>query len=126
MGLDDVLRNAVAVAKRTTVDLRPEVLHRRWKGGNQPPFSFSDVKLYPIVEYTTRLVRSEDGAEAVSRAKLTFLEPLKAQGADGRREPIDHRDEFILPDGSSAHFLANAGFVDPTIGTPFAHEVYVQ
>jgi hypothetical protein len=132
MGLDDIVRNAVATANSVTRTLQTTVTHRAWTGqdGYGKPTFASPVTRSAVVELTQALskpvlVRTSTGQEKAARAKVLFLTPIAANGASGRTEPIDPRDEITLPDGTTGPILSIEGTVDPDTSRPFAAEVWI-
>lgn len=128
MGLATTLRNAVAVASRVTGGsggVQCDVTHEAWTGrdGYGKPTYASGKTRKAIVERTQRMIRTTGGNDVLSRARITFLDIIKANGATGRTEPIDPRDRFTLPDGTTGPVLDVIGVIDPSTERPFAHEV---
>lgn len=125
MSLADVLRNGVAVAHRVTTSLQPSVTHKAWIGqdgyGNET--YAASVPLSAIVDRTQQQRVLPDGRVVLTFAKLTFLDVIAPNGAAGRTEPIDTRDELVLADGSTAPIVDVSGPVDPATGRPYVLEV---
>lgn len=132
MGLDSLVRNAVATANRLTAALQVTVTHEAWTGKdsyNKPTYA-SGKDRQCILEWTSdtgrpALVKTASGEEKVVRAKLTFVVPIAANGADDRQEPVDPRDIFTLPDGTTGPILNIGGVVDPSTSAPYALEVSI-
>jgi hypothetical protein len=125
MALDSILRSGVALANRMTGSLQAVVTHEAWTGTdtfNKPTYATA-VSRPAIVDLNQRRSIERDGTVIVSRASITFLSPIAANGASGRREPIDPRDRLTLPDGTTGPILEVAGAVDPTTGYPYAPTV---
>ncbi len=116
MGLDSLIRSVVKVVDNATTTAQPTVTHKVWK--SQDIFGagvFTDVKRKAVVEYRHEQVRTATGELSVSRAYLCFPRALT----------IALKDEFVLPDGSTARVLSLTGPVDRGTGKPFATEVWV-
>jgi hypothetical protein len=64
-----------------------------------------------------------DGREVVHRATLMFTQPVAANGAEGRREPIDPRDRITLPSGFAGVIIDVRGPVDPLTDAPYVLRV---
>lgn len=125
MGLADIIRNGVAIAKRTTADLQVPVTYYAWTGVdgyNKPTFAAAQ-ELMAIVDFRQRRRRLADGTEIVQTATVTFVQPLTANGASGRREPIDPRDKIVLPNGHVGPILEVSGPVDPATSLPYLVDV---
>lgn len=118
MDLGAIVRNAVAIAHANTESLQATVVHTPQSstkdayGKPQPGAARSRTAL---VERRHRLVRTKDGREIDSLAKLTFLEPTG----------IVEGDTVTLPEGDSWIVLQVKGLVDPGTGQPFVEEVYL-
>jgi hypothetical protein len=117
MGLDAVLRSAVATAKSVTGGLQVVVSHAAWSSMNaygEPTYAAA-VSRNAIVEWKQRLVRTTDGSEVLSVATITFLQDVT----------LDVRDKLTLAGGQTAPLLAFKGLVDPTTNRGYATEVYI-
>lgn len=129
MGLADTVRNAVATAHALTADLQATVTHRAWTGQDETGKATyaSAVSRTAIVEQRQRMLRQRDGTEIMTAAMLTFLAPIAANGAATRREPIDPRDVFTLPDGTSGPVVDVAGLTDAgsASGASFYYQVAI-
>lgn len=129
MGLDDVIRGAVAVAKTVTSDLQPSVTHEAWtgSGAGYGKSAYAVGVAYPaLVERKHGLVSKAPAGELREvQAKITFLEPVTPNGATGRTEPIDPRDILTLPDGTTGPILKTAGFISKSTGRPYLTEVWL-
>jgi hypothetical protein len=54
---------------------------------------------------------------------ITIIGPVTANGAPNRDEPVDPRDKFVLPDGTSGPIVDVNGLLDPSTGRPYLYEV---
>lgn len=129
MGLADIIRSGVATAHKVTLDLQATVTHEAWTGQDdtgKPTYASAETRT-AVVDRKQRLRRSVGGQEMVSRHVLTFLAPIAANGAADRQEPIDPRDRFTLPDGSTGPIIDIASTVDAESGTGegYLYEVYL-
>lgn len=119
MGLDSVIRKGVGIAHSVTKSLQVTVSHYPWlgqEGSGAPIFPTTPLLRVCLYERKQRRVATRSGREVVSEHQLTFLEPIAPNGATGRQEPIDERDKFVLPDGTTGPILRVEGFADA--GTP--------
>lgn len=125
MALDDIVRNLVGVAQSLTSSLQSSVAHSAWTGRDDhgKPTYATAVTRPALIEHEQRLLRTATGEEAQQMAKVTFLQPIAANGASGRKEPIDPRDKIVLPDGRSGPILAVEGLVDPDTSSPYLYVV---
>ncbi len=127
---DQLIRDGVALANEltgATGNLQVTVGHRRWisQSLDGTPTYAATVNLQAILEFRQEIRQPTSGQEQVSRAYLAILEPLAAQGAAGRTEPVDERDFFVLPDGSVNPVLESKGLADPTTNLPYFTEVWL-
>ena len=129
MSLSRLIRDCVAVADRVTMTLQCAVTHEAWiavTGHYGAPSFAAAVSRQSIVDYSTRLVRDMNGQEVPASITIMILRPISANGASGRREPVDPRDRFILPDGTTGPVLnVGPGGIDPSTGRAYFAEVYL-
>lgn len=107
------LTDAVAAASSAVdgLGLLAPVLHEAWTGQDEygAPTYDEAVTLQAMVQEGTNQVRTRAGEVITTRACISFLEPVAANGAGGRREPIDPRDRFTLPSGYTGPIVDNVG-----------------
>lgn len=129
MGLADTIRSGIATAHALTAELQATVSHRAWTGQDETGKATyaAAVSRTAIVEQRQRLLRRADGTEIMTAAMLTFLTPIAANGAATRREPIDPRDTFTLPDGTTGPVVDVAGMTDAesATGESFFYQVAI-
>jgi len=125
MGFDTLVRNGVALAKRLTADLQPTCLHEAWisRDVHSKPSYAPGITRTGILEQKQVWVKTPTGNQIETRPTFLILEPIADNGALTRREPIDPRDRFTLPDGSKAFAVDVAFIVDPQTGDPYAYEI---
>lgn len=126
MGLDAIVRNAIRIGKQAAGDLIVTVQHEPWIGADmykQPSYAAAEDRA-AIVDVRREQIAGGGDTETVQNIVVTFLDPFVAQGADGRREPVDPRDRITLPDGTVAPIVEIRGSaLDPTTNLPFMVEV---
>jgi len=127
MGLADIVRSGIALAKEVTSDLQVDVSHEAWISNDSygKRVYAAAVTLSGIVEKKERLIRDFAGVVVVSKTKITILQPVTANGATGRREPIDPRDRITPPDGVTGPILNAEGMIDSSTGAPYMFEIYL-
>ena len=127
MGLQGTIAAGIATADTVTKSLQANVTHEAWTGndGYGVPEYASGVTLTMLVEQRQELVRDFKGVETVSTSKLTNIAPITANGSANRQEPVDPRDRFTLPDGSTQYVAAVGGLVNPDISAPYMLEVWL-
>lgn len=143
MSLRDVIKLGVDIANRVTKPVQSRVSHAAWIGDT----TYGDSQFAPpifrdaIVEKKQQFVKGQGGEMVLSKAQITFLDPIApyktggfakgfAQGftmasIEGRTEPIDARDQIILPDGTTGQIVAQNGFMDPITARPFVNELWI-
>ena len=126
MGLANTIRNVIAIADRITTDLQVPVQHYAWIRND---LEYSDKSIYAapitrlaIVNRRERLFRFE-GQDLIQRASVIFLRPITANGATGRREPVDPRDKIVLPDGYTGPIRDVRGLENTFSDSPYMLEV---
>lgn len=125
MSLAGTVRSAVATADKVVKSLEEEVVHVAWIG--QDHFGkekyAAPVSRKALVEQGIKDRRLGDGRIVTTRAKLTFLEIVEPNGANGRVGAIDPRDKISLADGTSGPILDIGGLRDPEMLRPYLYEV---
>jgi len=117
MSLATLVQNGVAVANTITTALQATVTHKPWASNdkyNKPTYGTS-VSRTAIVERNQKWVRTMQGDEKLSLAKLIFPYPVA----------VDERDMFTLPDSTEMPILHIKGTVDPTTNAEYAVEVFL-
>ena len=104
MGLQGTIAAGIATADTVTKSLQANVTHEAWTGndGYGVPEYASGVTLTMLVEQRQEQVRDIKGVE-----------------------PVDPRDRFTLPDGSTQYVAAVGGLVNPDISAPYMLEVWL-
>lgn len=125
MGLADILRTGVATINRVTADLQVTVSHKAWIGSTASgPKYAAGVARLAIVEQGPKPWRTAKGEVVSVKAIIYILEAVAANGATGREEPIDARDQFTLANGTIGAPIEGAGGpVDPLTSHPFFYTV---
>lgn len=143
MSLNDIIRNAVAVADAITKDLQGDVLHSAWIGQDgfgKPTYGrrvsglditgqFDTVGVAAtrkaVIEQKQR-IRDVQGRNVLTFVHLTFVGPIPINGMSTvRKEAVDPRDIFVLPDGSTGPVVDVAGVVDSETNLMYAVEVWL-
>lgn len=122
MGLDATLRAAIRTINSVTASLQVSVTHAPWTGpGTDGTGAWGTAATRAaIVDDNYRQHRLPTGETVACAAQVILLEPVTANGATGRREPIDPRDVFTLPNGHTGPVVDTpSGLLDPTTGRPY-------
>jgi hypothetical protein len=128
VGFNTLINSLIAgVANPLTKSLQTkEVLHYRWqkqdgkgKVDEAPPIKHDAiVEMNPAVTYS-----SSEGSTLPVKLSILILQPFPPEGSPGRREPVDPRDRFVLPDGTTGKIVDLPGMLDPTTLRPYYCEV---
>jgi hypothetical protein len=115
MALDALIRSALRTADAVTAGLQATVGHAAYTSQDAygKPTYAAVVDRQAVVELTEKPMRTLEGHERLSIARLTFPRPVA----------IDVRDRFTLPDGRTAPILTINGVADPSTGARYATEV---
>lgn len=125
MGFDDIVRSLVGLANEITADLQSQITIHPWTGSNDNagPIYGTPYTISAVVEEHDRLVRLPSGQEIRQRAEIMIIQPIAANGATGRIEPIDTRDKIILQSGYTGPIRDVMGPTDPSTGNPYVYTV---
>ena len=125
MSLNKLIAQGVAIARDVTSSLQADVLHQAWtrSGSNGQPVLADAVARKAIVSYSRTRVKNNESEQVMQSASVMFLDVIAANGATGRREPVDPRDKITLPDGYTGPIVNIKGPVDPDTDAPYFVEV---
>jgi hypothetical protein len=124
MGFENIIRKGVQIADRITKTMQPSLVYLIWTGADGAgKSSFTESSVRAHVEMSNRIRAAANGREYVQEAIITLLDPPVANGAEGRDEPVDLRDVFILPNGRRSTVVEVIGQVDPLTNGPYAFEI---
>ena len=129
MGGTSILAAAVEAARAGTEFLQSDVIHEAWIGQDAlgaPSFAAPIIRKALVVEGAFHFQRP-DGQVITTKARVGFVGPVEPNGAPGRQEPIDPRDEFMLrPDGPRLKSVGvPAAMLDPLTGAPYSRTVWL-
>lgn len=128
MALVDIVRNAIGIANTVTKSLRVPVTYRAWIGADgrgRDEFA-SALTVMALVDQTVKEQQSATGRVVMTFAVLTILDPIADTTPNAgytRDQPIDARDVFELPGGSTAPIVGVNGFLDAGTERGFYQEV---
>lgn len=117
MSLTSLIQNGVSIADTLTSSLQATVTHKPYSSNdkfNKPTYG-TNVSRKCIVDRNQKWLRTAQGEEKLSLAKLTFPYPVT----------VDERDKFTLPDSTEMPILHVKGIVDPTTNAEYAVEVFL-
>lgn len=122
---DALIRQGLALADSLTSSLQDEVTYEAWVGSDafDEPSYAAPKQIPALIEKQNRMVIDQEGREIRAEHAISLLRPIEAHGAAGRNEPIDNRDRFTLPDGSTGIIAAVETFIDPSTGAGYYHIV---
>jgi len=115
VSLATILQNGISVANVITTSLQATITHAAYAsddGYGKPTYS-TGVERTAIVERRQKFVRTNEGEEKLSLAKLTFPYPVT----------ITEQDKITLPDSTVMPILKIDGVVDPTTNAEYMVEV---
>jgi hypothetical protein len=126
MSLLTTLRAGIAIADAQTQSLQATVMFSKYGGSDEygDPVYGAPVKLFAIVDWKQRQVRTQAGILSVSRASVLFLD-IKELNAATHGEGVDDMDKIVLPDGTTGPILDMGGFVDAGTNLPMTTEVFL-
>jgi hypothetical protein len=117
MGLDAVIRSAVATADSVTLSLQAQVSHYRYADAtvdDSGKITWGTAhRVRCVVENNRVQGRDKEGRDVTSSVQLTFPRPTV----------IHPLDRFVLPDGYSGSPIQRAGsVVDPSTNAEYIKE----
>ncbi|HEX6880940.1 MAG TPA: hypothetical protein VF135_11290 [Terriglobales bacterium] len=121
MNIPALVRRAVKTAERIAGSVRTEVVHFPQTGRDEYGPTYPDVgtPMKAFMEFIAEGVTLADGTETVSKAKLTFFEPVS----------IGDRDQFVVPDSHGGTQRVNVQAVkspiDPATKALYFAEVWL-
>jgi len=124
-----ILASAVEAARAGTEFLQSDVIHEAWTGQDAlgaPCFAAPVLRKALVVEGAFHIQRP-DGQVILTKARVGFVGPVEPNGAEGRQEPVDPRDEFMLhPDGPRLKAVGVPGcLISPDTGAPYSRTVWL-
>lgn len=129
LNLPKLISNAVSIADGMTKSLQVSVQRHVWVGNNEwgnPIYSVTVDEFKAIYEKKAESKFDlATGAVIQTQGKLLIMEPIEANGTEGRIEPIDNRDLLILPDGTSGPIFKPEGLYNPEANKPFLIELWI-
>jgi hypothetical protein len=132
-GLAAGIRSAVATAQAVKKSLVTQtdgvvmgVTHQAWIGPG-PDDHGVPISRPALVQKGAVLRKRPDGQVPTTGTRIEFLDPLPANGAVGRREPIDPRDLITLEgETDPGHIDEIPGvMVDPETNLPYVSVVWL-
>lgn len=120
-----MVRGLVAIADTFAESMQPSVSHEAWiadESSGEPAYAYPVLR-NGVVNYISRDRRTADGRDIVQKASILFPRPIAPNGAANRKEPIDQRDRFTLPNGYTGPVLSVEGPADKGTGASFIYEV---
>lgn len=128
MNLAQILAAGVAEIDRQTKSAQPQVQWFAWTGDD--PYGSSTYTdrgfIEAIVDLTSEDRTSPSGQVLRTGARIVIPRPLDPVGGlPERNEPIDMRDVFILPDGTSGPIVEINGFVNKETNSPYFADIWL-
>lgn len=129
-GLAAAISSAVTVVNAQTASLQVQVIHEPWvgdKSGLGESDYGSPVGRSALVQEGVLHHKKPDGQVITTKARISFLGPVEPNGALGRQEPIDPRDNFTLPSGLTGQIILEVPGVllNPETNAPYVRTVWL-
>jgi hypothetical protein len=123
MNLSGIVRSGVALANSVTGSLQANITLYQWTGKDvyQKPTFAAGVVYGAIVEWKQERIRTTEEAIVTQVATVSILQPVAPNTATGRRNPIDPRDEVLLPSGQRCKIIPVEGLVDSGTSAAYYH-----
>jgi hypothetical protein len=117
MAFDKVIRSALVTANKVTASLQATVSHAAFSSADSygNPTYASAKNRKALVEFKPKMVKTTSGEEKVSKATVTFIQPVA----------VDLRDQITLPDGTTSPILAISGLVDPSTDELYMLQIFL-
>lgn len=127
MSLASTIRKGIAIAHKVTKSVQETVEHHAWVGQDgfgAPTYAAPHGRLALVEERMYQ--RRVDQQVIEVRYTLTFLEPIEpVGGVDGRSEPVDRRDKFVIHGGITGPVVDVQGMHDPTVGRSYMLQIFL-
>ena len=94
-GLDSLVRQTVSIVGAVTQSLQATVTHNAWVSNSSDGYvtpTFASTSYRAVVQWRQRRITTDTGRVVDQVAEVVFIQPIPANGATGRKEPIDPRD----------------------------------
>lgn len=128
MALIDIIRSGVAIASSVTDSLKADVTFLAWIGedGMGNDVFATPVTVRCLVDPSARERVTASGKLVMTFATLTVVDPMDDTTPNSpftRSNPVDPRDQFILPGGGTAPVVEAGGFMDAGTERGFIGEI---
>ena len=105
-------------------NLQTQVTLNAWTGSDvKTKPTYSSTVYDAVVTMRQRVTRDVNKTIIEQVATVQFVQPIPANGATGRKEPIDLRDTITLPSGWIGKVLSVSGVVDGNTKAPYCPTV---
>jgi hypothetical protein len=131
MGLQDDIRGAISDINGVFDDMEVDISYYAWIGEDgygRSQFA-SPVTYRAILIQQLKQIFTQSGNQVLTKAYMAFLQPIldtTPNANQQRLQPVDPRDSFVLPDGTTGPTILTGGLVDSGTGRPFLQEVYLE
>jgi hypothetical protein len=143
MSLNSIIRTAVSTVNSVTASLQGTVLHSAWIGQDAMGAAvygrrLNGLDIYgsynatgvaigrqAVIEQKQR-IREIQGRTVLTFAHLVFVGPIEPNTMSAlRKEPVDPRDIFVLPDGTTGPVVDVVGVMDSDTSNLYVVEVWL-
>lgn len=128
MALADVLRKQVANLSKIVDSFKGNVSFYAWIGQNGAGTDeyAAVVTVRAVISMKKEQRYTASSGLVMTHATLTVLDGIAdttANTGQVREQPVDPRDKFILPDGSTAPVVDSGGPMDPSTSRGFINKI---
>lgn len=131
MSFADDIRDGIATIHQEVGSVELTVSFSAWigqKSGADGEDDFATAVPLTAMTILTRKKIWKDGRLVDTQAYLLFLTPIPDTAANSgftRDNPVDPKDIFTLPDGTTGPTILGKGLMDPSTQRPYMLEVYI-
>lgn len=128
MALADILRGQVANLSKIVDSFKGTTQFSAWIGDNGAGDDeyASAVPIRAIISLKKEQRYTESSGLVMTHATLTITDPMADTTPNTgkvRAQPVDPRDKFVLPDGSTSPIVEGGGTLDPATSRGFTGRV---
>lgn len=124
MSFATLIAKGVTLADKLSSSVQCLITHHAYIGHSPTAnkLLFDDpIQLSALVDQRRREYTDKAGKIVTTVANIFICRPIRPNGVTGtdRVEPIDARDIFVLPDGTTGPIVGVEGLVNPTTNYPY-------
>lgn len=128
MALADIVRGQIANLSNIVQSFKGTTQYSAWVGQNGAGGDeyATAIPVEAIISLKKEQRFTPSGAPVMTVATLLILDPMADTAPNTgqtRQQPVDPRDVFVLPDGSTAPIIESSGLMDPATSRGFTGKV---